>query len=123
MSAHNLPYEFEQIDIGDGTVERFLGNPNTNGKVFAVSNTVPSDGATGYAHGCVHLHLDGGGSNPLRVNIGTKASANFDVIVHQGPVPAIPEADANETDPANNSVIINLILAVLADRGMITIAT
>lgn len=122
MSAHRLLSDFEKIDVGDGTVEKYVGDPDANGKVFAVSNTVPSDGAAGYAHGCVHLHLDGGGNTPLRVNIGTVASANFDPLVHRGPVPAIPEADENETDPANNSVIINLILAALVGHGLITIA-
>lgn len=47
----------------------------------AAGTTVPSDGALGYAHGCIFRKLSGSSvADALYVNIGTKASANFDPI-------------------------------------------
>ena len=50
------------------------------GTLMAYGATVPSDGATGYATGCLFLHTDGGDGTALYVNEGTSASADFNAI-------------------------------------------
>jgi len=49
-----------------------------DGILLCYGKTVPSDAATGYAPGCLFLHVDGGAGTALYVNEGTKASADFD---------------------------------------------
>ncbi len=43
----------------------------------AYGTTVPTDGTTGYATGCLFHHTDGGVGTSLYVNEGTKASCDF----------------------------------------------
>lgn len=81
MSAHNLLAQLGDIDVGDGTVEWYIGNPDTTGKVIAGSNTVPSDGSYGYGNSCIYLHMDGGDGTALYVNEGTRTSCNFNAIL------------------------------------------
>lgn len=51
------------------------------GIVIACGETVPSDGAVGFAPGCQFFQLDGSTEATYRyVNVGTKASANFDAV-------------------------------------------
>jgi hypothetical protein len=42
--------------------------------------TVPSDGAAGYATGCIFVHVDGGVGTSNYVNEGTSASADFNAV-------------------------------------------
>lgn len=54
---------------------------NEQGVIIAAGDTVPSDAALGYAPGCQFFQLDGSTEATYRyVNIGTKASADFDAI-------------------------------------------
>lgn len=50
------------------------------GIFVAQGDTVPSDGAAGYATGCIYVHRDGGAGTAIYVNEGTKTSANFDAV-------------------------------------------
>jgi hypothetical protein len=49
-----------------------------HGITRAAGTTVPSDADLGYAPGCVFLDLDAAGGLGVYINVGTKASANFD---------------------------------------------
>lgn len=51
-----------------------------NGKIMDFGNTVPTDGVSGFATGCLFLHTDGGDGTSLFVNEGTAASADFNAI-------------------------------------------
>lgn len=42
--------------------------------------TVPTDAATGYAPGCIFLHVDGTTGTTVYINEGTKASADFNAL-------------------------------------------
>ena len=46
----------------------------------ASGDTVPSDGATGYATGCLFKHTDGGAGTSLYVNEGSGTSADFNAL-------------------------------------------
>lgn len=46
----------------------------------AAGVTVPGDGASGYATGCLFQHTDGGDGTALYVNEGTSLSADFNAI-------------------------------------------
>jgi uncharacterized membrane protein YjjB (DUF3815 family) len=50
------------------------------GILQAYGKTVPSDGAAGYATGCMFQHTDGGDNTSLYVNEGSLTSANFDAV-------------------------------------------
>lgn len=66
------------------------------GIVVAHGTTVPADAAAGYAKGGLFLHTDGSGAaDALYVNIGTKASANFD------PVTSLTAGDLTFTGDIN----------------------
>ncbi len=47
------------------------------GITLAVGTTVPSDGATGYAPGCLFQDIDAAAGAQLWVNEGTRASSSF----------------------------------------------
>lgn len=52
-----------------------------DGILLCYGTTVPSDAATGYAPGCLFLHVDGTTyATVLYCNISTKASADFNVV-------------------------------------------
>ena len=51
-----------------------------NGKILDFGNTVPTDGAAGYATGCLFLHTDGGDGTSLYVNEGSSTTADFNAI-------------------------------------------
>ncbi len=67
------------------TVKQWTGNqgylidPNL-GINFDAGVTVPADGAKGYAPNAIFLDLDATGGGGVFINIGTKASANFDLL-------------------------------------------
>lgn len=68
----------EVIDIGaTGGYSELAGY----GIMDAAGTTVPTDGALGYGHGCLFRKANGSGAtDALYVNIGTKASADFDIV-------------------------------------------
>lgn len=61
---------------GVGTLNEIPGY----GITMAAGTTVPSDGAAGYAPGCIFQHLDGAAGTVIYVNEGTNASADFNAI-------------------------------------------
>jgi len=48
-------------------------------KLYDVGTTVPTDGAVGYAKGCIFIKTDGSAGTTFYVNEGTSASADFNV--------------------------------------------
>lgn len=61
------------IHSGDGVAIK-----TGEGVLLAFGITVPTDGAVGYATGCLFIHVDGGAGTALYVNEGTYASSDFD---------------------------------------------
>jgi len=55
-----------------------------DGIMLCYGITVPSDAATGYAPGCIFIDVDGTTTSKLYCNIGTKASANFNLVTVAG---------------------------------------
>lgn len=53
--------------------------PNV-GILDAYGATVPADGVSGYATGCLFRHTDGGDGTALYLNEGTSTSADFNAI-------------------------------------------
>jgi hypothetical protein len=51
-----------------------------DGIMLCYGLTVPSDAATGYAPGCIFIHVDGTTVSKWYGNIGTKASADFNLV-------------------------------------------
>lgn len=67
------------LRLHDGTGE--IAVDPSAGVLLAYGTTVPSDGALGYAPGCMFHQTDGTTeSTYLYVNTGTKASCNFDAV-------------------------------------------
>lgn len=48
--------------------------------IIAYGTTVPSDGASGYAIGCLYIHTDGGAGTALYCNEGSATSSDFDAV-------------------------------------------
>ena len=65
-----------------------------DGILEARGKTVPPDATSGYAPSCIFHHVDGSNNTVLYVNVGTKASANFDQLS------AVVNGQAHITDPA-----------------------
>jgi hypothetical protein len=51
-----------------------------DGILIAYGTTVPADAATGYAPGCLFIHVDGGVGTMLYCNEGSLTSADFDAV-------------------------------------------
>lgn len=51
-----------------------------DGIMLAYGNTIPSDGAAGYAPGCLFIHVDGTTVSRWYGNIGSATSADFNLI-------------------------------------------
>jgi len=67
------------LSIHDGS--GMIAKDPAAGILLAYGTTVPSDGAVGYSPGCKFMQTDGAGEATYwYVNVGTKASANFDAI-------------------------------------------
>jgi len=76
MGANTVLQYLRQAEIVDADTLN-IGNP----AVLARGATVPSDGATGYAKGCLFIKFDGTDhTNTLYCNIGSAASANFNLV-------------------------------------------
>lgn len=66
------------IKSGASITRKYLNSPE--GYLFGHGNTVPTDAATGWAPGALFIHTDGVGGTTTYINVGTKASCNFDEI-------------------------------------------
>jgi hypothetical protein len=65
------------VNIHDG-LGQIAKDPN-QGILIAYGTTVPTDATVGYAPGCLFIKTDGTTlDNTLFINVGTKASCNFD---------------------------------------------
>lgn len=81
MSGKSLPGDGKRVEIPTGEELILLGDPDRGaGTVLATGPTVPADASTGYAPGCLFIHIDGGAGTALYVNEGTKASSDFDAV-------------------------------------------
>lgn len=58
-----------------------IGDPRLEGIMFAAGETVPTDGATGFATGCIFQQTDGVAGTALYINEGTTASADFNAVI------------------------------------------
>ncbi len=64
---------------GTATARALAGS--ADGILIAYGTTVPADASVGYAPGCLFIHVDGSGyAAVLYCNVGTKASADFNVV-------------------------------------------
>lgn len=112
-----------------------------DGIVLARGRTVPSDAAAGYAPGCIFQHVNGSGATDvLYVNVGTKASANFDNLtvvvggqthitdaavtatltgVDTGTDMTAAQAATIVTDLTDHTTKINAILSALETAGIL----
>lgn len=59
---------------------QILANAPGIGILLAYGVTVPSDGAAGYAGGCIFIHTDGSAGTFLYCNEGSNTSADFDAV-------------------------------------------
>jgi|TARA_R110000824_G_scaffold54030_11_gene149163 hypothetical protein len=64
--------------LHDGT--GVVASSDTGDFLIVAGTTVPTDGASGYATGCLFLKTDGGAGTALYCNEGTNSSANFDAV-------------------------------------------
>jgi len=46
----------------------------------AEGDTVPTDGTAGYKKGCIWIKTNGGVNTTLYINVGTKASCDFNAV-------------------------------------------
>ena len=61
---------------GTGVITEIPGN----GIIDAYGATVPTDGASGYATGCLFRHTDGSAGPSLYVNAGSNTSCDFNAV-------------------------------------------
>lgn len=96
------------------------------GIAHAAGATVPSDGALGYAPGCIFQKTNGSSeANYLYVNVGTLASANFDAVdlnVAEAALLSGITATASEInqacdESANSEVVITTNVITAAESG------
>jgi len=81
-----LPFDLHNMvkaPAGDATPQRIYRS--IDGVMQAYGTTVPTDGTSGYAKGCVFHHVDGGARDRLYVNDGTGTSCNFNPILSGAP--------------------------------------
>lgn len=80
------------------------------GILAASGTTVPTDGARGYATGCLFIQTDGGAGTALYVNEGSKTSADFNT--------AKPAAQSayTQTYSTADKTVANLTSAALTDN-------
>ena len=81
MSAHNLYSELLDKQLDCPSSGKMFYVPSLSGHMFAWGSSVPADGATGYAKGCIFINTGGSDqSDTLYCNIGTGSSANFNAV-------------------------------------------
>lgn len=87
------------------------------GIILAAGNTPPTDGVKGYAKGCIFFHLDAsGGTDVWYQNIGTRASADFDVLPSVAELATLDGITTTLTE-------LNLLTGLLATAAEINRAT
>jgi len=57
-----------------------IPNPHESGLLRDSGETVPADGESGYATGCIFQHTDGGDGTALYVNEGDADSCDFNAV-------------------------------------------
>ena len=78
MSRANIGWQLNNmIGASAGTTSSQTIFKSEDGILLAYGKTVPADAATGYATGCLFLHVDGGDGTSLYVNEGSSTSADF----------------------------------------------
>ena len=85
MSKYNIQDELRdgEFDVSSATVVRIINAGSTASPAFllAYGQTVPSDGATGYATGGLFVDTNGASSDvSLYKNGGSATSCNFDAL-------------------------------------------
>lgn len=65
---------------GNGTDFVLLADKDSNA-MHAYGTTVPTDGDSGYATGCLYAKTDGGNATSLYVNEGSATSCDFNAII------------------------------------------
>lgn len=109
MSLDRLIYRF--IRKGELPFVKLLGSTasgvttllkDSSGNILlATGTTVPSDGGSGYAKGCLFIDTDvGAGSQGIYSNVGTTTACNFDVSVSVG------AGDIDTTQLADDAVTL-----------------
>lgn len=81
MSEYSITNELtNMVPFAAGTATPRAIITGEDGILLAYGTTVPSDTATGYAPGCLFIHVDGSAGTMLYCNEGSKASADFDAV-------------------------------------------
>lgn len=73
------PYYGPTATQNKGTDNVILTDGDGNA-LFAHGTTVPTDGDSGYATGCLYADTDGGAGTSLYVNEGSTSSCNFNAL-------------------------------------------
>jgi hypothetical protein len=103
------------------------------GLLFASGTTVPTDGATGYATGCIFQHTDGAAESALYVNEGDGDSCDFNAVIPPGSAELADLADVGATAYTAGKILVAdgdsfeevavSSHATLAANGALTLAT
>lgn len=82
MSKYKIASDLhDMVPGGAGTATPKVIFKSEDGILLCYGITKPADEATGYAPGCIFIDIDGSSSTTvIAVNIGSKASANFDYL-------------------------------------------
>lgn len=100
----------EKVTINDQDVVVYQRDDAGN-VLFAVGIATISDGAAGYAKGCLYVDTDiGAGSSGVYENVGTVAACNFDLIGGAGGVTTfvqLTDTPANYAGAANKVLKVN----------------
>ncbi len=80
MSLHNFYDHLKRAPLPSGASVTGQMFNTPLGYLLAYGNTVPSDAAVGYAPGCIFIQTDGVSQTTTYLNVGTKASADFDSV-------------------------------------------
>lgn len=71
---------YSDLNAAHFPAEGRIGNIPGVGYLWAWGTTVPTDGETGYATGCLFQHTDGGNNTALYCNEGDTDSCDFNVV-------------------------------------------
>jgi hypothetical protein len=75
---HKLATSGKLLPKGTATAKVLLASGD--GVLLCYGTTMPADASTGYAPGCLFIHVDGTAGNCLYCNEGTAASSDFDAV-------------------------------------------
>lgn len=75
MSAHNLGSQIEDARVTTA---------GTSGKFLFIENSTPTDGAVGYARGCLWVNTAAGATTTTRfyINAGSETSSTWKAFTH-----------------------------------------